>query len=562
MASQRPNPFGYATPLGDGLSSVFNAFLSAPTPEQRAQSALQIHGMQADAKRALAAADYDTSRTEGQGLQNDATRQLSTLDFNAPNAQGIVMQAGGPQGYGDLPSVFATHLARQPGVTLDQMDPMVYAKTGNAGNTMQGTRMADATTQRGQDVTASTARFGHQLDYNANIYGHDRDYQASTENNAADNVRAMLERGLIEKGLDSRSAADLAQKTLDRMLQESGSMDRTIADNANKLQVEGIQQGGEDRRFNVNTPAGATTTLSPNNPLGVTTIQGNPTTDTVKAGVANRFLEEGNSVNVPLDPRTPVGAAFDVAKPDSGGMSLSVGPDGTVQMTQGGQGVGLPASTISNNLAAQDSIGSYLRTSKELRSVAMTDPTLFGATGNVRRFLQSAAGQADMLLQMAGKSDPNATKTADTVFESVLTDLSMAGVQDPSLYDPNLTDIDKLSILTAYQAAAAIAGQEGRGLSNEDFQKFRTIVGDPTAWGSSQQAFVAGLNRLDRLAMAELNARRARLGMTPVDPNAQQPQQPQGGNAELQEAQTAIARGADRRAVAQRYKQRTGQDLR
>lgn len=458
MASRVANPYGAATPLGEGLSSVFNAFLSAPTPEQRAAEAYKLHGLQAGAKRDLAAAGYDTSRTAGQNIQNDALRALPTLDFNAPDAQGRVMQTMNGN-YGSLADVFATSKALQPGVDIRSMDPIVYAKTGNAPNTFAGLDITDTTTRRGQDVTAQTQR-----------YGYDTQAATSRANNAADN--------------------------------------------AVKLQT-----------FNVNTPAGTITTLAPGNPLGKTEITGLPTDNTQKGEIIQAQRNQpGFDPMAPVDAQSSYGSALGTPNEPSGGMSLTVGPDGTVEMTQG-QGVKLPTSTISNNLQAQDSIDSYLRTSKELRSVAVADPTLFGATGNVRRFLQAAAGQADMLLQMAGKSDPNVTKDADTVFESVITDLSMAGVQDPTLYDPNLTDIEKLSILAAYQAAAAIAGQEGRGLSNEDFQKFRTIVGDPTAWGSSQQAFVAGLNRLDRLAVAELNARRARLGQQPIDPNAQPTQQ-------------------------------------
>lgn len=562
MASTRPNPYGMATPLGQGLDSVFGAFLSAPTPEDRAANALKIHGLQAQGKRDLAAAGYDESRTAGQNISNDALRSLPTLDYSSPGAQGTVMQTMDGN-YGSLADVFATHQALQPGAKIESMDPIVYAKTGNAGNTFTGFREDQAGQMDRNAADNVTTRRGQDLTYKSNIYGHDRDYAASTQNNTADNARAIIQTKLEQAGYDRRSASELAQKTLDRMLQESGSNERTIMDNARALQVEGMQQNGLDRRYNVNTPAGSTTTLGPGNPLGVTTIKGNPTQDTVHGQMAQNFIDTGGDVNAPISAQTPMGAAFDTKNPGDGGMSLTVGKDGTVQMTQGGAGVEMPTAVVGDNLKATQAIEGFMRTSKELRSIAAQDPTLFGTVGNARRLFQSVAGQADVALQVLGKSQPGVAKDAESVFETVVTDLSMAGVQDPSIYDPNLTDIDKMAILAAYQAAAAIAGQEGRGLSNEDFTRFRQIIGDPTAWGSTQQSFLAGLNRLERLSLLELNARRSQLGQDPIAPATfgQTSTQPTGAPDLLNEAQSAIAKGADRRAVAKRYFEMTGQAL-
>ncbi len=486
MASTRPNPFGSATPLGEGLSNVFGAFMAAPTPEDRAKSALQIYGLQAQGQRDLAAAGYDTSRTAGQDIQNKANAALPTLDFNSPEALGTVMQAGGAQGYGNLADVFATHQALQPGATPESMDPIVFAKTGNAGNTFAG---FNADQQRQRDKAA--------LEANTQRYGYDTQAATSRANNDADNARALVERKLIEGGLDARNAATLA----------------------NNIVLEQIKQAGENGRATVNAGAGDTVFTSPTGPFNGQTFKGNSTPQTVQGNIAQKFIDDGGNVNQPLNPQTPLGAAFDTKNPSDGGLSLTVGKDGSVQMTQGGAGQTVPSSVVGDNLAAQDAIQTYLRTSKELRTVAASDPTLFGTVGNVRRLFQATASQADLALQMFGKSNPGAAKDADTVFETVLADLASAGVTDPTIYDPNLTDIDKMAILAAYQAAGAIAGQEGRGLSNEDFQKFRTIVGDPTAWGSNQQSFLAGLNRLDGMAVGELNARRQRLGQPPIDPN-------------------------------------------
>jgi hypothetical protein len=430
---------------------------------------------------------------------------LPTLDFAAPDAQGRVMQTMNGN-YGSLADVFATHQALS-GKTPRDMDSIVYAKTGNAPNTFAGMDITDTTTRRGQDVTAAAAR-----------YGHDRSYAASTENNVRDN--------------------QLKRDT-----------------------------------FNVNTPAGTITTLAPGNPLGKTTITGLPTTDTQKGQIiANERADPSfDPTGTQYDAQSAVGGALGVPnEPQPGsGTSLVVGPDGTVTMTQGG---GLPISptAVKDNIDAQSAIESYARTSKTVRDIAMSSPTLFGTVGNARRTAQSLMQQGRAVMDMLVQADPSLGASADDAFATAQVEMAQLGIKDPLVYDANLTDIDKMAILLAYKAASAVADQSGRGLSDQDFAKFRAVVGDPTNWLATQQGFVAGLNRLDAVALGELNAHRRRLGQPLLTMDqfrgmgaAPAATTQTGGNPQqlLQEAQTAIARGADRRAVALRYKQLTGQDL-
>ncbi|MBB3938153.1 hypothetical protein [Aureimonas phyllosphaerae] len=67
---------------------------------------------------------------------------------------------------------------------------------------------ADATTRRGQDVSAAASR-----------YGSDRSYAASRENNTADNVRAL-----------ATNEADNARALQDRSMQEAGALQRLYAE--------------------------------------------------------------------------------------------------------------------------------------------------------------------------------------------------------------------------------------------------------------------------------------------------------------------------------------------
>lgn len=193
MANSRPNPFGVATPLGEGLANTFAAFMQAPTPEERAANALKIHGMQIGAKRDLAAAGYDTSRTEGQDITNSAMRQLPGLDYTSPQAPGILLQSGQPGN--QLADIFATTMALKPGATMESMDPMIYASGKNFGNTSVGFR-EDQGRQFAQNESdnATTAR-GQDLTHRASIYntdqtqaGQDRRFSVTTPQNAITTV--------------------------------------------------------------------------------------------------------------------------------------------------------------------------------------------------------------------------------------------------------------------------------------------------------------------------------------------------------------------------------------
>ena len=121
--------------------------------------------------------------------------------------------------------------------------------------------------------------------------------------------------------------------------------------------------------------------------------------------------------------------------------------------------------------------------------IAKKSPGLFGLAGNIQRFTQDVSGQADALVSVLGGGD----------FEAIAAELQTANV-DAKHFDPNLSDIGKMATLLAYQGASAIAGQTGRGLSDNDFRKFRQIIGNPTDLLQTQPKFLAGLRRVRQLA--------------------------------------------------------------
>lgn len=177
-------------------------------------------------------------------------------------------------------------------------------------------------------------------------------------------------------------------------------------------------------------------------------------------------------------------------------------------------------------------LGRFRDLSARARKIAEADPASFGLAGNVRRFLQEAGQQVAMLRTLAGDN-----------YESVLAeaeaDLSAAGV-DPAYYNTDLSNIEKIATLLAYQGAAAIAGQSGRGLSDRDFKVLRGAIGDPTAFLASQASFLSGLDMLDNIVETRIQA--AGSEPAPAGPAAPQ-QKPGGGTVEK------WTRGADGRLV-------------
>lgn len=178
----------------------------------------------------------------------------------------------------------------------------------------------------------------------------------------------------------------------------------------------------------------------------------------------------------------------------------------TGQVQAGGSG-DLQKPVITDLQRGQVALGDFRATMDALRDVAGKDPSLFGTVGNVRRIGQGVAGQADAVSSLLGVQQ----------FGKVSEELASAGVA-PKFFDPNLTDVEKLASLAAFQAAKVLADQEGKGLSNQDFDRFREIVGDPASWLSTQQNFMAGLNRIDSLAtsMAENRRKILQQGMAGV----------------------------------------------
>lgn len=177
--------------------------------------------------------------------------------------------------------------------------------------------------------------------------------------------------------------------------------------------------------------------------------------------------------------------------------------------------------------------------------IARRDPTIFGATGNVRRLAQNVGQQVGNIRQLAPEASLGEV-FADTQQRAAANGINLL---NPMQYDPNLTDIVTMSELLIFGAAEALANQQGRSVSDKDVGLFRSIVGDPTGWTSSQEQFLSKmglirnvLNMKQGVIQDALNPSQGGLGG--VAASAASPAAPAAPAAELPPGATMI--GPDR----------------
>ena len=199
----------------------------------------------------------------------------------------------------------------------------------------------------------------------------------------------------------------------------------------------------------------------------------------------------GSPLERVADPTSPSGI-FLTPRSEAAGMP------GVAPASRNRADIGITTSVRAQLQKGEISFGDFNIVMDVVEETAKKDPTIFGLIGNVRRGIQAVGGQMDAISTMFGGAS----------FEAAAAELSAAGV-DARHFDPNLPIIDKMATLAAYQAAGALADQTGRGLSDQDFNKFRGIVGDPKEWTETQNNFLAGTRALRQLANRMMRNRQA-----------------------------------------------------
>jgi hypothetical protein len=201
-------------------------------------------------------------------------------------------------------------------------------------------------------------------------------------------------------------------------------------------------------------------------------------------------------------------------------------PQGTQTFTSGVQATtvdGLSASAIGQTDRMQLELGLMNLMGTDLIDlVAGMDPRQFGAAGSLMEMGRGLITTASNIAGLLG-SEFN----AGTVREAV--GGRMAAPQPPGMeitvtpdvfdlmFDPSGSELQTMAGLFIYQAASAIANQEGRGLSNEDVQRITKSIGSPYSWGMDQATYANKLRTALNIAQRRIDYVRRVRGLEPVD---------------------------------------------
>ncbi len=173
------------------------------------------------------------------------------------------------------------------------------------------------------------------------------------------------------------------------------------------------------------------------------------------------------------------------------GMSISSTPDGGFTFSQGDVGDQLsPTKTITGQQQQQVIEGNSLNNLLD-RIEALVDehPEYVGASGNIQRGAQSAADIATSIGALFGSPEELSQELRNAQGQAEKFGLSLE-------FNSDLHDLKNLGNLVVLKAAAAVAQQSGRDLSDKDVSRMFAITGDPTGWAQSPQAYKSGIKQL------------------------------------------------------------------
>lgn len=482
MAQRYSTPLAQA--LGDSLTNFGNALASGPTQAEIDKHNAELMYYGARAREADANAAATGAKTAAPGRLADVIAGLYQTQEAPRPAPGFV-GPGAPVRTFDFSRVNETvPLAVQAGVDPRQLVDAVTrsAMLADPNSPLTSTMLNIL----GDDYAKTQAGFGATLAETAR----ENDMESSDRRYTSDNTLA-----------GTRYSAD---RTLQGKIYDVDTTDKRARDMPTLEQARGMEfnniagAGGFTDPNQVYPDGSVASRLLGGSNAGQKTAKNWITADGKQSGQTLDGVTDAQS-GQPLPQDALIANEKDL---DPSGTSFEItSPDGTRAVF--GQGnAPIPKQVQASLLGEAQAFEDYDVLSKRAREVAMADPTLFGAVGNLRRFGQGAAGQVKALTQAFGGDEQ-----FNAQFNDAVTGLTNMGFRDPRIFDPNLSEIEKLSTLMAYSAASAIGGQDGRGLSNEDRQYFQQIVGDPTGWLASQDSFISSLNMLDRV----VGARRARV---------------------------------------------------
>ncbi len=157
----------------------------------------------------------------------------------------------------------------------------------------------------------------------------------------------------------------------------------------------------------------------------------------------------------------------------------------------------------------------------ELALPLTSDPRLFGPVGMAssaaQNLFQTINGAAEALdareILASTLTDKNGTMLGADVAARLI----------PELYDPRLSEVETLWGLLVYQGAMALAGQQGRSVSDADVLQMRNILGDPQGFFSSNLAMRTKLQIAQKVVDAYAAVTEDVLSQDGVTPGAPTP---------------------------------------
>lgn len=196
--------------------------------------------------------------------------------------------------------------------------------------------------------------------------------------------------------------------------------------------------------------------------------------------------------------------------------------DGTTISIDGGMPQ-IPAGKTVTGAVQKDQVSmAQMRGTLDLvRELALEDSANFGVQGLVKGGVQNAGALISGISTTLGYQDPS----------MAVNDVRMAVMNNPNVdpgllpglfeFDPSLPSLQTASDLLVFQAAAALAGQSGRSVSDRDIKLFKNMVGDPRQLFTSQERYLAKLDTIEKMLENNENVANRTLGGNvtgPVDP--------------------------------------------
>lgn len=191
-------------------------------------------------------------------------------------------------------------------------------------------------------------------------------------------------------------------------------------------------------------------------------------------------------------------------------------PGGFIANAQGpAKDVGLGTNTVKTNLeTALAANTNFITQANGMVALAKAHPEAFGPVGTVRGLGQEAMQTGSTLLNLVG---------GDGAFQQAQAAAKNAGLGKmlPEMYDPNIPKARAAYYVLLYNYSSALAGQQGRSVSDQDIKLAEQALGNPDDLFGSSQNFITKVQTAATIAAQ--NAEHARFllknGVTATDPN-------------------------------------------